>query len=552
MEMPEIEWPEWFPGEPQNKEFLAYKESCINDVLSRLRVYVDTLCSLQGLRGRDDVRDVIWFCLREFVAHFWDLPASRDFHHNGRWGLLCHSLDVAFRRAESASQHIAIDKQGKPSAEAAWKNRTEGVLVAFITGFFHDCGKIFDVRVIYKPFKFEPGEGEKGLRVFHPLMGGLLGFKLKHPEKYLQYEWKKNRGMRHVRLNPGMFVILMQQVAVRVMQSLDHEQIIDLFESLIADGDEADAESVADYRKEEDENYIGKAVQLLANDGFKAKDRNGNYSIRVFYLGHNTYAFIHPLVVQSLAKYINKDLKNTSYDKDAVLNYLINNEYIYCSQGDTSSGKYFLKETFYMNENEITSYISFVNGRVFDSVDVTGIPMIKLKHDEGVVERLKDIFGCEPPMSWFAGFDDSTEDVQSNLVSKNPQHAETGSENSENAEDSVEGSAENIEIADVTGDYAEHSGQDEPGAESGVGHGESEADTEAPEEKSAGDEQPAPENSDDSDQEASQDSENVSGAEAAPGEKVPSHIALENLLSGLQSGEYVLNDPEDEKNLGFI
>ena len=559
MEMPAIEWPEWSLEVPSNKQFLPYKQRCIDDVMSRLETYVQTLCNLPGLKERDDISGVIWYCLREFCSHFWDLPASRDYHHNGRWGLFHHSLDVAFRRTVEASQHTAIDSQGKPSAEAAWKYRGESVLVAWITGLFHDCGKIFDVRVVYKPNRFEPGKTEYGKRVYHSLMGGLLGFKLKHPEKYLVYEWTKNRGMRHVRLNPGMFVILLGNVAVRLMQSLNHEQIVNLFESLMSDGDYADNESVAESRKQEDDDYIGQAIKLFARDNFKAKDNRGSNQIRVFYLGHNTYICINPLAFQVIANYIKKDLQVSKYDKDSIINYLTQQGYVYSSGKEGGSGKYFSYESFVINDSVIKSYVSFLNGDLLSDVDVSTVPVVKLKYDDEAPERIKEILGSYPPNSWFYEYSEQEDDSQS--------ETDTGASNSERVTDEQdsESSSDNENVdstpSTLTGESAPEEGEEAPqgkeAEEESADSGDS-GETVSQESSDSAEPQKGEEERKDpgagAGAGAGAGEENSAGSEVQAEQSADSSAAskaMKNLIKKLSNEELVFDDPEDEGNIGY-
>ena len=222
MRMPQIEWPvEVFEEPVPNKDFMNTKVRQTEDMLYRLQPYVDTLFTLTGLQGRKDIKEVVWFVLREFAAFFWDLPASQDYHHSERWGLLSHSLEVAINRAEEASRRVAVDASGNPSAEAGRKHRGEQVLIAWLTGLFHDSGKIFDIDLIYS--------GTNRDVYYHPFRGNVLGFKLKFPEHKLSVKWRKNRGMRHARRNLAMFMNL---VPLDLLKQFRQDQLIALFDGL--------------------------------------------------------------------------------------------------------------------------------------------------------------------------------------------------------------------------------------------------------------------------------------------------------------------------------
>ena len=71
MRMPQIEWPvEVFEEPVPNKDFMNTKVRQTEDMLYRLQPYVDTLFTLTGLQGRKDIKEVVWFVLREFAAFF--------------------------------------------------------------------------------------------------------------------------------------------------------------------------------------------------------------------------------------------------------------------------------------------------------------------------------------------------------------------------------------------------------------------------------------------------------------------------------------------------
>ncbi len=393
MQMPQIEWPGKTFEEPvTNKRFLEVKVRQVENLLYRLRGYVDQLTGLNGLRGRDDIIEVVWFVLREFSAYLWDLPASRSYHHSERWGLLRHSLEVALSRAEEASQRIAVDSQGNPSAEAGRKHRGEQVLIAWLSGLFHDSGKIFDMDIVYS----DP-ESNHDI-YYHPFRGNVLGFKLKHPEKNIKIYWRDSRGMRHARRNLAMFMNL---VPLELLKQLRQEQLIALFDGLIEDGDIADQESVADYRSEQDTEYVSEAIKLFARDGFRAADNKGRMQPRVFAVGQNTYALINPVVPDTLARYIQSELGGQDYTKEQVINYLIRNRLIYTSTDDETSGNYFIKLTCQLKDISISSHIILAHGDMFADVDVSTVPVLKFKDSEDARGKISRLTGFEPPEEWF-------------------------------------------------------------------------------------------------------------------------------------------------------
>jgi len=389
--MPEIEWPEGLiESFPSNKDFLNVKLRHVEDLLYRLRPYVDCLASLPGVQGRKDIKKVIWFVLREFTGYFWDLPASRDYHHSERWGLLCHSLEVALGRADVASKRVAVDTAGNPSAEAGRKHRGEQVLIAWLSGLFHDSGKIFDMDLVYS--------GSDRDIHYHPFRGNVLGFKLKHPERNITIRWRESRGMRHARRNLAM---CMNLLPLDLLKQLRQDQLLALFDGLIEDGDAADQESVAAYRSEKDSEYIGQAIKLFARDSFRAKDNYGRTQPRVLALGQNTYAMVNPVALQAIAYYIQTELGGETYTKDQVTSYLVQQRLIYASNEDETSGNYFLKLAGYLKKTRVNFHIIFARGDLFADVDTSTLPTFKLEDDKEVRDKIRRITGFEPPDEWF-------------------------------------------------------------------------------------------------------------------------------------------------------
>lgn len=391
MQIPRIEWPEVrFEQSPANKDFLDEKLKYTDDLLFRLRPHVDAFMTLNGVQGRKDLRDVVWFVLREFVAYFWDIPASRQHHHSERWGLLSHSLEVALGRAGEASKRVSVDSEGNPSAEAGRKHRGEQVLIAWLTGLFHDSGKIFDIDIV---------SSESGRDIYyHPFRGNVLGFKLKHTDNNLLIKWRESRGMRHARRNLAMFMNL---VPLDLLKQLRQEQLIALFDGLIEDGDAADQESVAEYRSGQDAEYIREAVKLFARDSFRAKDNQGRSQPRVFALGQNTYAMVNPVALQALSGYIRKELGGESFTKDQVAAHLVRNRLIYSSDEDETSGNYFVKLAGYLKKARVNFHIIFAHGDLFADAEVSSLPVLKIEDSGEAREKIRRITGFNPPGEWF-------------------------------------------------------------------------------------------------------------------------------------------------------
>lgn len=391
MGMPTIDWPEdRLKERPSNRNFLDVKLKHIDDVLYRLRPYVDALMQLNGMHGRKDIREVVWFVLREFTGFFWDIPASRNYHHSGRWGLLYHSLEVALSRADEASRRVAVDAAGNPSAEASRKTRGEKVLIAWMAGLFHDSGKIFDMDIFYSA-------EDKDIH-YHPLRGNVLGFKLKHSESGINIRWKNSRGMRHARRNLAMFMLLSP---LSLLKQLTPEQLITLFDGLMEDGDAADQESVASDRYEQDREYVGQAVRMFARDNFRAKDKNGSVQIRIFALGQNTYALVVPVAIDALVRYIKNDLGSELYNRDRVVGHLIQEGLLYCSDKEEFAGNYFVQLPGFINQARVKFHLSFVHGNMLADVDVADLPVFKIADEPDIREKIRRVTGFDPPDEWF-------------------------------------------------------------------------------------------------------------------------------------------------------
>jgi len=472
--------------------------------MSRLQPYLDKLETLQALQGRSDIIEVVRFIMREFVSYFWDLPASEKFHHSGRWGLLYHSLDTALKRAENVASRVAVDSYGNPSAEAGRKHRGEQILISWIAGMLHDGGKMFDVDIV--------AAGKTEEIFFHPLRGNILSFKLTHPNN-VELRWKKGRGMGHQRYNLAMIMILLGWDFLR---QLEPDQLIMLFDELSRDGDEADRESVAEDRQAEDRQYVSEAIKLFADDGFKAKDKKGNSQCRVFALGQNTYALINPLVFEAISQYARK--LGGDYSKDQVIQYLINNRHIYSSKG-VSSGHYFIKVSGYINNNAVQFHIVFASGDMFADADTSRLPGFKLDYDEETAEKIKEIVGFDPPAEWFHNPPDGGSEQDGTPQAQRKDTQETQDESN----------------ADTISDVLEQSGPEH-----------SDQEYQPNQQTVEQSEQAGPEHSDPDQQTAKQKSTTQSGNDSR------GVAILQNLANCLEQGDVVVNDPESNRNVGYI
>ena len=130
--------------------------------------------------------------LVRFALFVGDLPASDKDHDSGPYGLLNHSLEIAWQVV------MELTKPGfKPSPDpvAADRERPGWVYAGFLAALLHDVGKVFDVEV-------NSGKGEGGApsAIWNPRVQPLVAFlesrgmKAAHPE---HTKFRAGRGGSH-------------------------------------------------------------------------------------------------------------------------------------------------------------------------------------------------------------------------------------------------------------------------------------------------------------------------------------------------------------------
>jgi len=126
------------------------------------------------------------------------LGASEEYHHAGAWGLLDHSLDVALRSVQSASDARFSSAGADPGLEYELLPRWR--YAAFVFGLLHDVGKVVQLRVatvdgdVWNPF-------------VEPLAAFLLREELWPPdEQVAAVEWTPRRGLDIHERHNALFV----------------------------------------------------------------------------------------------------------------------------------------------------------------------------------------------------------------------------------------------------------------------------------------------------------------------------------------------------------
>ena len=99
--------------------------------------------------------------IRNIAAYVHLLPASNNYHHKGRGGLLRHSLEVGLYTVNMGRMHI-FDQKADP--EAKYRNKGRWFLACFIAGALHDIGKVLVSLTVC---------GQDGTPVWHPASSSL-------------------------------------------------------------------------------------------------------------------------------------------------------------------------------------------------------------------------------------------------------------------------------------------------------------------------------------------------------------------------------------------
>jgi len=144
--------------------------------------YYRFLCNLKGIKDSPEMQRTIRDIIYRHIAHFWNIPSSKNHHHNVPFGGLVHSLDTACREAQLWQSGRIFTEDGVDSEMTRKAPIWQG-FAGFLVGMFHDVAKIHDMEII--------SLGEKPI-VFRTLEGELLDFHLVHPEG-VKIHWLERR-----------------------------------------------------------------------------------------------------------------------------------------------------------------------------------------------------------------------------------------------------------------------------------------------------------------------------------------------------------------------
>ena len=92
-----------------------------------------------------DKEKLVLQVLSRLALWIYDLPASETNHHSGRFGLLDHTLEVAYRTVSRLSETAF---RVSPDPVADHRERPSWVYAGFLGAVAHDLGKVFDVEVV--------------------------------------------------------------------------------------------------------------------------------------------------------------------------------------------------------------------------------------------------------------------------------------------------------------------------------------------------------------------------------------------------------------------
>lgn len=128
--------------------------------------------------NEDDKDRLLFPIIRNVAGYVHLLPASSNYHHKGRGGLLRHSLEVGLYTVNMGRMHI-FDQKADP--EAKYRNKGRWFLACFIAGVLHDIGKVLVSLTVC---------GDNGSPIWHPASAPLYDWiKFNNLERYY-LSWK--------------------------------------------------------------------------------------------------------------------------------------------------------------------------------------------------------------------------------------------------------------------------------------------------------------------------------------------------------------------------
>jgi hypothetical protein len=208
----------------------------VNAVFDAVRPYYDFMIAYEALSANPKIAFEIQRVIRNFIITFWDMPASRNDHHTGRFGLLTHSLQTACESAAAVAANNVCDQYGMDS-ERSYKERAWLLFGYFLIGLLHDANKIFDYRIRARR---EPG----GMEVeFRPLSGSMLNFKMTFPSELTTCTWENFENQDFV-LIPHFFFFF---IPWKVQLAMPHYIYVDVL-SRLSQKNEDEAKKLSDIK----------------------------------------------------------------------------------------------------------------------------------------------------------------------------------------------------------------------------------------------------------------------------------------------------------------
>jgi len=433
-----IEWPIWdIKQKPANKEFLHVKQDKLNEVMRVLAPYFYDLSLLDGFKNKQELLKIIKHIVKHLIAYIWDIPASQVYHHSDRFGLLKHSLEVAYLDAQKAGRELAVGEGGVPSAEKTKKERTWRVLAAWLIGLCHDLGKIFDIDLFH--------EAEDRYVYYHPLRGGVLDFRLKYPQR-VDIIWRPGRGLRHVKRNMMVFFTI---VPFDLLKQIPQHLLIRILDGLYSYKDEGDAESVKAATEEQNREIIIQVLRKLKETNYKSE--KGVYA---FALDTNVYAVVTPVFFQTVAE-ATKGIIETPFGQRTVENIFQQYGWVYCHED-----QFYKKFKAIRGDRELNLSFALVKSEPFVSANAEAT--IKLKFAVSEYDKVAELLGSQPPLTWFAGSEEELELLA--LKGEKQQGQEAEQDEHKALEDSLQegGRTENSEqqATEERSQILEHASQD--------------------------------------------------------------------------------------------
>jgi hypothetical protein len=385
-----VNWPKPILKKIITSNMARVKQGYLQKLCNQFEEYFNSLFALDGFKG-EDVQKIIRAITINYTSYVWDLPASQAYHHAERFGLLKHSLEVAYLDAKKASKELLVNDDGVPSVEKTRKERMWRVLSAWLIGLFHDVGKVFDVILQCKYLN-------KTI-LYHPLRGGVLDFYISHSGMTIELEWRQGRGMHHMRKNMYLFALIMP---LQVMQCMPQNIVTMLLNSLYDYKDAGDKESVKQATEEENKERIIRLLSYIFSKDGGFNDTQGRPC--AYQLDENVYAVVMPVFFQQLASY-SKDVLDTALGDKTIINIFKQYEWIYCNNDD----QYYSKLKFQKGNIALDLSLAIVKASPFIKAGAFIKSKIKFLADE--YDKVTELLQSPAPVIWFAGTQDQLADL---------------------------------------------------------------------------------------------------------------------------------------------